>query len=121
MCVYVYVCIYVCMYVFCAHSFRLRPGWRHDVKRRTTIVLQQLKMRRFFYRNFRVILGGGKKQFGIPVDPGKDDSCNRTDGRNLLDTWMSDKKGSMFVDSTAQLMNADSSKVRNVRHFCTFG
>jgi len=78
-------------------------------------------MRRFFYRNFRVILGGGKKQFGIPVDPGNDDSCNRTDGRNLLDTWMSGKKGYLFVNNTEELMNADSSKVRNLRHFWTRG
>ena len=78
-------------------------------------------MRRFVYRNFRVILGGGKKQFGIPVDPGKDDSCNRTDGRNLVDTWMSGKNGYLFVSNTAELMNADSSKVRNVRHFWTRG
>jgi alkaline phosphatase len=70
-------------------------------------------MRRLVYRNFRVILGGGKKQFGIPVDPGSDDSCNRTDGRNLLDTWIPNK-GRLFVNNTEELMNADSSKVRNV-------
>lgn len=72
------------------------------------------KLRRLLYRHFRVILGGGKKQFGIPVDPGKDDSCNRNDSRNLLDTWMSGKKGCLFVNNTAGLMNADSSKVRNI-------
>jgi alkaline phosphatase len=66
----------------------------------------------FLCRNFRVILGGGMKQFGIPVDPGNDDSCNRTDGRNLLDTWMKGKDNYLFVNNTEDLLNADVSKVR---------
>lgn len=62
-------------------------------------------------KNFRVILGGGMRQLGIPVDPGTDDSCNRTDGRNLLKTWMKDKKNYLFVNNTANLLNADTTKV----------
>jgi hypothetical protein len=52
------------------------------------------------------------KQFGIPVDPGDDDSCSRTDGRNLLETWMKERNNSLFLNNTADLMNADISKVR---------
>jgi hypothetical protein len=53
------------------------------------------------------------RQFGIPEDPGTDDSCNRTDGRNLLETWMKGKTNYLFVNNTADLMNADTTKVKN--------
>lgn len=63
-------------------------------------------------KNFKVILGGGMKQLGIPVaDHGDDDSCNRTDGRNLLDTWMEGRQNFLFVNNTADLMNADVDKL----------
>lgn len=52
------------------------------------------------------------KQFGIPVDHGNDDSCNRTDGRNLLDTWVEGKENYLFVNNTEDLMKADTSEVR---------
>jgi hypothetical protein len=52
------------------------------------------------------------RQFGIPVDPGDDDSCDRTDGRNLLDTWMEGKNNYLFVNNTGDLMSADINKVK---------
>ncbi|XP_069679689.1 alkaline phosphatase 4-like isoform X2 [Periplaneta americana] len=62
-------------------------------------------------KNFKVILGGGQKQLGIPVEPNDDDSCNRTDGRNLLHTWMEGRQNSLFVNNTGDLMNANVDKL----------
>jgi hypothetical protein len=57
------------------------------------------------------------RQFGIPVDPGTDDSCDRTDDRNLLETWIKGKTNYLFVNNTADLMHTDTAKVGNV--ICT--
>ena len=65
------------------------------------------------FRNFKVILGGGQRQFGLPHNPDPDDdSCNRTDNRNLLDTWMEGRKNFKFVNNTEDLMNTDTQSVR---------
>ncbi|KAJ9597559.1 hypothetical protein L9F63_011560, partial [Diploptera punctata] len=59
-------------------------------------------------KNFKVMLAGGQRQFGLPVNPDPDDdSCDRTDNRNLLDTWMEGRENYQFVNNTEELMNAD--------------
>ncbi|XP_058828962.1 alkaline phosphatase 4-like [Topomyia yanbarensis] len=66
-----------------------------------------------------VILGGGRSELGVSVgddtvteqkiNGSMDKPCNRTDGRNLVNTWLEDKNGSSaaFVWNTSQLLNAE--------------
>ncbi|XP_069687805.1 alkaline phosphatase 4-like [Periplaneta americana] len=57
-------------------------------------------------RNFKVILGGGASQFGVPDTKGRI-QCNRTDGRNLAEEWKREKNNSIFVLTKQQLLNID--------------
>ncbi|KAJ1519733.1 hypothetical protein ONE63_004989 [Megalurothrips usitatus] len=58
-------------------------------------------------KGFKVILGGGLKQFGQTEDYGAawDDSCVRADGRDLVASWSKDKARARFVRSRKDLLD----------------
>nr|XP_045594863.1 alkaline phosphatase-like [Procambarus clarkii] len=57
-------------------------------------------------RSMKVIMGGGRQEMGAPLNQGKV-KCLRSDGRNLIQEWVQDKKKrgatSAYVTSTRQL------------------
>lgn len=59
--------------------------------------------------NFRVILGGGLKQFGQVQDYNAtwDDSCERADGRDLVAAWRGGKERAQFVRTREQLLDVN--------------
>ncbi|PSN34159.1 hypothetical protein C0J52_10039, partial [Blattella germanica] len=68
-------------------------------------------------KHFKVVLGGGQRQFGIPLtaeyDP-DDDSCNRTDDLNLLPEWLRGKRNAVFVNDTGSLRAVDAASVEHL-------
>ncbi|KAK6634580.1 hypothetical protein RUM43_011981 [Polyplax serrata] len=63
-------------------------------------------------KNFKVILGGGRKQLGAESDGETNDtSCKREDGLNLVDTWKKDKTNAEYVTTAKDLNALDLSKV----------
>ncbi|XP_045594862.2 alkaline phosphatase [Procambarus clarkii] len=60
-------------------------------------------------RNMKVIMGGGRQEMGASLQKDTSQKCPRTDGRNLVQEWMQDKKmrgaTHAYVTSTSQLRN----------------
>lgn len=60
-----------------------------------------------------MILGGGLKQFGQQQDYAAtwDDSCVRSDGRDLVAEWRRGKERGVFVRSREELMSVNVNEV----------
>ncbi|KAL0121592.1 hypothetical protein PUN28_006844 [Cardiocondyla obscurior] len=62
-------------------------------------------------KNFKVILGGGAQQMGLNKD--KDDSCERSDGKNLVNEWQANHPKGRVVTNAQDLMSID---INNTSH-----
>lgn len=62
-------------------------------------------------RNLNVVLGGGRNQLGVPLPEGVNSSCPRDDKQNLVEKWKEGRQNHLFVTTTQELMDADTSQV----------
>jgi alkaline phosphatase len=59
-------------------------------------------------RKFKVIMGGGANQLGLQSLNGSIyDGCNRTDGINLAQKWIKNKRNSMLITTKKELKDVD--------------
>ncbi|XP_071525091.1 alkaline phosphatase-like [Panulirus ornatus] len=62
-------------------------------------------------KNIKVILGGGRQVFGAGLGSVDNDTCIRTDGRDLTKEWLEDKTNSghtgRYVTNTGELHSVD--------------
>ncbi|XP_012280687.1 alkaline phosphatase 4 [Orussus abietinus] len=57
--------------------------------------------------DFKVIMGGGAQNMGLPMQPIDPETCTRGDGLNLADVWLKNNPDGQLVTSTGELMTID--------------
>ncbi|KAM0735547.1 Alkaline phosphatase 4 [Formica fusca] len=62
---------------------------------------------------FKVIMGGGAQYLGMNVEPIDYNSCQRSDGRNLIKEWQANHAKGRAVNNTQDLMSID---INNTSH-----
>ncbi|XP_058456496.1 alkaline phosphatase 4-like [Malaya genurostris] len=109
-----------------AHSFN--RNWECNIKIPDNLRNKTKDIARQLVENapgnkLNVILGGGRSELGVSmpdlmntdnkINGSMDKPCNRTDGRNLVNTWLEDKKGlpAAFVMNTSQLLSTDVDEI----------
>ncbi|XP_064096244.1 alkaline phosphatase-like isoform X2 [Macrobrachium nipponense] len=69
-------------------------------------------------KHIKVVMGGGRQEMGSPKRDEIEDNCKRTDGRNLVRDWISQKeengKSYAYVTTTRELHSVDTNNTEYI-------